>query len=287
MKPLDQWNAIKEAAKAEGPDLGTGLAKVALALWASGDAHTKVGHARAAREAFVASVVGAAVVDAQIEKLALSRDDKAYLANLNALAALEDLSQFTKSAGPLEFLAKHPAIVGSVLGGTAGAGFGAYADDENRLRGAVRFGLPGAIGGAMIGHGVHQMKAEGKEKALKATRDEEAHVAQQASLKAKAEADATRASGDAARNQAFDPHVRTKREQELHALELKRREAQIAQEHAKTDDIKTRTEVWRANNLKAPPPAPPPPPTAPPSGGSRLQTLHGALSGANAPTVTP
>jgi len=282
MRPLDTWNAVKRAA-AQDEDLGTGLAKIALALWASHDAHTKVGHDQATREAFVASVVGAAVVDAQIEKLALDRSDKAFLLNLNAVAALEDLSQFTKSSGMLDFLAKHPAAVGAVIGGAGGAGFGAYADDENRLRGAVRFGVPGAIGGALVGHGVHQMKAENAEKELiktrdaaKATRDEEAHALAKARAARDGQAHGTHQAHTQAQTTGQEAY--TRREEELHQLELKRREAQVKQEQAKADDIKMRAEVWRTNNLKPPPPPPPPPPPAAPTAGSKLQSLQGALS---------
>jgi surface antigen len=63
----------------------------------------------------------------------------------------------------------------------AGAGFGAYADDDNRLRGAIRFGVPGAIMGGMLGHGVAQMHAEEARLAL-----EELYKAQE--RKAKLEA---------------------------------------------------------------------------------------------------
>lgn len=156
MQARDLWVTIKTASNGSAE----GLLHLSLQLWGASDAGTKLGHDQGTREAFVASVVSAALVDTQIEKLALSRDDKEFLLTLNAEAALADLSQFTKSAGLLDTLRAHPALVGAAIGGVSGAGFGAYTDDENRLRGAVRFGVPGAVGGAIVGHGINQMRAE-------------------------------------------------------------------------------------------------------------------------------
>lgn len=215
----DLWVTIKTAAVADGRDLAEGLKYLALEVWGASDAHTKVGHVQADREAFIASFIGAAVVDTQIEKLALSREDKEYLLHLNAVAALEDLAQFSKSASLLATLAKHPALVGAALGGVGGAGFGAYMDDENRARGALRFGIPGAIGGAIVGHGIHQMRAEDM---------------------AKAE--------EAVRNKARDA-----REVESHAMQKKLHETRLQQEQLKLYNAEQQAQQnWMAS---APPPA--------------------------------
>jgi hypothetical protein len=161
------WGAIKVAAAEDG-DLIQGFSRVALTIWGQHDAGEKVSHDRSHREAFVASLVGASAVDTVIDKLAqdgtLATPEAEYMRNLNAEAALRDLGQFQKTANVFKtvatFIAKHPQAVGTVAGAVAGAGFGAYADDENRLRGAVRFGVPGAIMGGMLGHGVDQMRAD-------------------------------------------------------------------------------------------------------------------------------
>jgi hypothetical protein len=182
------WGAIKVAAAEDG-DLIQGFSRVALTIWGRHDAGEKVSHDRSHREAFVASLVGASAVDTVIDKLAqdgtLSTPEAEYMRNLNAEAALRDLGQFQKTANVFktvaQFIAQHPQAVGTVAGTVAGAGFGAYADDDNRLRGAIRFGVPGAIMGGMLGHGVAQMHAEEARLAL-----EELYKAQE--RKAKLEA---------------------------------------------------------------------------------------------------
>jgi hypothetical protein len=190
-----QWTAIKTAAAQQGPTLLDGLAKIALHTWATNDAGTKLSEDRSTREAFVASLVGAAVVDTTIDKLA---EDGAYtvhelefLRDLNAEAALRDLSRFQKSASYgaqlLAALKAHPAAVGAVGGGLAGGAFGAYADDENRTRGALRFGLPGVAMGAMLGHGAGQLQNEMRDTKRTATeiaRDAELHAARLKLMKA-------------------------------------------------------------------------------------------------------
>ena len=181
------WGAIKSAAQARG-DLTSGMARVALALWGAQDAGTKLSADRAHREAFVASLIGAAAVDTVIDKLAedgtINTPDAEYLRGLNAEAALRDLSQFQKTADVFrtvaKFIATNPVAVTTVAGAVAGAGFGAYADPEDRLRGAVRFGIPGAVTAGVLAHGMAQDHAnsfrqvqEERERALKASRDAE------------------------------------------------------------------------------------------------------------------
>ncbi len=194
------WNGVKLAAEARG-SLVEGLAEIALKTWGDADAGTKLSHDRAHREAFVASLVGAAAVDHTIDKLAeegeLSTPEAEYMRNLNAEAALRDFGQFQKSANVFktvaQFIANHPTAVGTVAGAVAGGAFGAYADDENRLRGAIRFAVPGAAMGAMAGYGAKQLKAEElrllreeEEKMLRAKREAEEHAAKIRQMRLKA-----------------------------------------------------------------------------------------------------
>lgn len=196
VKPRAVWSGLKIAAQEHG-SLVEGLAKIALSAWGENDAGTKLSSDRGHREAFVASLVGAAAVDLTIDKLAadgtLNTPEAEYLRDLNAEAALKDLGQFQKSANALhaaaELIARNPTAVGAVAGMVAGAGFGAYADDENRLRGAVRFGLPGALIGGIAGHGLEQHREETlrrlKEEAEKAMA--EAHKREMDALALKAQ----------------------------------------------------------------------------------------------------
>lgn len=175
------WEAVKTAASAHGP-MVEGLAEIALKTWADADAGTKLSHDQSHREAFVASLLGAAAVDNVIDKLAsegdLSTPEAEFMRNLNAEAALRDFGQFQKTANVFktvaEFIAKHPTTVGGIAGAVAGAGFGAWSDDENRLRGAIRFGVPGAAMGAMAGYGAKQLREE----ELRLLREEEAKMLQ-------------------------------------------------------------------------------------------------------------
>lgn len=97
------WGAVKSAALRRGDSLLDGLASVALEAWAASDAGTKLSEDRATREAFVASLVGAAVVDATLDKLAAegayTTPEVEFLRDLNAEAALRDLARFQKNAG--------------------------------------------------------------------------------------------------------------------------------------------------------------------------------------------
>jgi hypothetical protein len=194
------WGAVKVAAEARG-GLYEGLSHVALTIWGNGDAGAKLSSDRSHREAFVASLVGAAAVDTVIDKLAeegaISTPEAEFMRDLNAESALRDLGQFQKTANVFrtvaQFIAKNPTAVGTVAGAVAGGAFGAYSDDENRMRGAVRFALPGAVMGGMIGHGAGQYRAEElrqmreeEEKLLKATREAELHAVKLKELKAKA-----------------------------------------------------------------------------------------------------
>jgi len=154
------WNAMKVAALAGGNDLVPALAQAAIEKWASVEAGARLGHPREMREAFASSVAGAAMVDVAIEKLAASgrytEVEREFMLDLNAEAAVRDLQHLCKTAGFLsnavQTMATHPKTTGAVVGGTIGAGLGAWKDDENRFRGAVSYGIPGAVTGALAGH---------------------------------------------------------------------------------------------------------------------------------------
>lgn len=203
VKARQAWGLIKQSAQQNGADLLDGLAKLALSAWAKTDAGTKLSEDRATREAFVASLVGAAVVDSALDKLAAEGEysvpEVEFLRDLNAEAALRDFARFQKRAGfgpsIKRILHKHPAMIGAGVGGVAGAGFGAYSDDDDRLRGALRFGLPGAVLGGLIGHGAGQLRTElheartaKKTQVLQAQREAELHQAKMEALQAQAAA---------------------------------------------------------------------------------------------------
>lgn len=203
VKTRRAWEQLKEAAVRDGASLLDGLAKLALSAWHETDAGTKLSADRATREAFVASLVGAAVVDSTLDKLAADGEysvlEVEFLRDLNAEAALGDFACFQKSAGfgasIKHVLHKHPALIGASIGAAAGAGFGAYGDDDDRLRGALRFGLPGAVMGGLIGHGAGQIREElrsarnaRKMEALQAARDAELHQAKLEALQEQAAA---------------------------------------------------------------------------------------------------
>lgn len=230
MSNLDTWNNIKQAAE-HTPE---GIVRVALNLWSRTDARAKVGHDRAHREAFAASLVGAFAVDHAIEKMAESGEVKAleaqYLRALNADAAMRDLSEFAKSAGFLDYVKAHPGTTGAVIGGAVGAGTGAYLDDDNRLRGAVRFGIPGAVTGALLGRGISQLRAEDAAGLAAATREQEDHAARIAKTRAEEEAAKMRAAASAAQQSMFeaDEQLKHKMHLEHHAAAVIER--QIAAE---------------------------------------------------------
>ena len=194
------WEAVKTAAQHDG-ELLDGLARVALTIWGEGPGGTKLASDRSHREAFVASLLGAATADTVIDKLAaegvVSTPEAGYMHELNAEAAIRDLGQFQKTANVFrtvaQFIAQHPASVGSVAGAVAGGSFGAYADDDDRLRGALRYALPGAVMGGMVGHGVGQIRMddarmirEEEEKLRQATREAELHAVKLRELRHKA-----------------------------------------------------------------------------------------------------
>lgn len=164
MTPRAIWENFKGAAlqRRDEPRPHAKLAAEALDAWASAPSDAS----REERELRCASIVGALTTDFAIEKLAQERritpEEQEYLLNLNAEAALVDLATLTKRAdfrqhivNGLASLAQHPKTTGAVIGGVVGGGIGAWKDEDNRLRGAALYAVPGAviggIGGALGG----------------------------------------------------------------------------------------------------------------------------------------
>jgi len=81
----------------------------------------------------------------QGELTALEAEKLSQLNAITAIGILEKLSGIGEHL--LELVKKHPELIGSGLGATAGAGLGAWNDQDNRLRGALTGGLGGAAGG--------------------------------------------------------------------------------------------------------------------------------------------
>lgn len=177
--PVNQfWGECKAAAEASPDGLLAGLAKIAIALWDGEMTGEKTAESlpQAHREAFAASFAGAALVDLALEKMAADGfiNDLEYqqLSTLNAQAAFSDVQRLTKVAAPqLSWKAlldatknsvagavgrnrlkvtNSPIYYGSTRGALLGAAIGAYADDDDRLRGAAMGGL-GGLGLGAIG----------------------------------------------------------------------------------------------------------------------------------------
>lgn len=138
------WDHFTKEAELHEGDLAEQTATAALARWAASPAP---GLAKEARETLCASLTGARLVDAVIAKLACTEEERAFLYALNAEAAGRELQQLTKQA----FFGEHPRLLGAGIGAALGAGLGAYKDDENRLRGAALYAVPGAAIGAIGG----------------------------------------------------------------------------------------------------------------------------------------
>lgn len=114
------------------------------------------------REDLCASLVGATLVDSAIAKLAslgrITEDEAAYLTQLHTESVRAELGALTKSAGAPEWLGnaltaplRHPTTTGAVVGAVGGGALGAWKDDENPMRGAAMYALPGAALGAVGG----------------------------------------------------------------------------------------------------------------------------------------
>lgn len=158
------WDHFTKEAEFHEGDLAEQTATAALARWAASPAP---GLAKEARETLCASLTGARLVDAVIAKLACTEEERAFLYALNAEAAGRELQQLTKQA----FFGEHPRLLGAGIGAALGAGLGAYKDDENRLRGAALYAVPGAAIGA-IGGSISAELAAAEAAHVKALADE-------------------------------------------------------------------------------------------------------------------
>ena len=164
MTPYDvrqYWERFKAAACRGGQPLVEAVARASIEKWASHESGSPVGPSRAFREALSASVAGAALVDSAIVKLAAqgryTPEEREFLLDLNAQAAIGDLRSLLKLSSVLDritgFVQQHPMGVGAAVGGLVGGSIGALKDDDNRARGALLYGVPGAAIGAVVGHG--------------------------------------------------------------------------------------------------------------------------------------
>jgi len=177
--PVNQfWSDCKAVAQEAPEGLLGGLAKIAVALWDAETTGEKTAESlpQAHREAFAASFAGAALVDLALDKMAsehfINDFEHRQLSELNAQAAFSDLQRLTKVAAPqlswkslLEAarnsaaqaignqrrnITLSPTYYGGTRGALLGAAIGAYADDDDRLRGAAMGGL-GGLGLGVIG----------------------------------------------------------------------------------------------------------------------------------------
>lgn len=144
---MSGWRKFAEEAAGGPGDLVEQVATAALTRWAVAPA---AGATKVARELACASLVGARLVDAAIEKLACDAEERAFLRALNAEAGERDLAVLTKRA-----FTDDPRLIGAGLGAVAGAGFGAWKHEDDRLTGAAAYAVPGAalgyIGGSLVG----------------------------------------------------------------------------------------------------------------------------------------
>lgn len=158
---FDAWNAIKLA----NPSIEK-LAEFAIFTWdVTRDPRVKVAASKDERAAFAASFSGAYVVDQLINKYAaerrISEEERQKLAYLNSVSAINDLQEITKLAAPeifsklLAFAKRNPKATGAAAGAVVGGGLGAWADDDNRLRGGIMGAVPGAVIGGLSGQALH------------------------------------------------------------------------------------------------------------------------------------
>lgn len=176
------WEAFKTAALASAEAPVEAVALAAIEKWASHEAGSPGGPRRDLREALATSVSGAFLVDAAVEKLAsqgrYTRDEAEFLLDLNAEAAIGDLSSLLKVSSALDWIKSHPTAVGAGLGLGVGAGIGALKDEDNRARGALIYGVPGAVIGGLAGQGVGTWRDLAQKEQAKRLADEAASAAE-------------------------------------------------------------------------------------------------------------
>jgi hypothetical protein len=153
----EAWVRFKEQALTSGEAPSDAYALAAIEKWASHEAGSRGGPARPLREALAASVAGAALVDAAIEKLAAegryTAEEREFLLDVNAEAAIRDLRGLLKTSSAFGDALRSPTARGALIGTAIGGSVGAWKDDDNRLRGALTYALPGAAIGSVVGHG--------------------------------------------------------------------------------------------------------------------------------------
>jgi hypothetical protein len=216
------WAQMKLAAASDPEGQALGLAKAARGIFQAIHISEPLQKAASAEETLRADVLAvsfatALVVDDAIEKQAesgsLSSRDAAELQRINAISALADLGRLAKLAAPSWLT--HPATIGAGVGGLAGAGLGAWGDNEDRLRGAVAGGLGGMAVGGLAGAGVKAFQnAQTDENVAKTVQKaEQAHAGTKrewevadrplTSPAAKQEQEVTRQGQEAARQEAL------------------------------------------------------------------------------------
>lgn len=160
----EAWERFKGAARATHEPLAEALALAAIEKWAEHEAGAQGSPVRGMREALAASIAGAAMVDRAVEKLAAqghyTHEERDFLLDLNAESAVRDLRLLLKTSaafdGITSFVQRHPTSIGAGVGALVGGGIGALKDEENPARGAVLYGVPGAVIGGLAGHGAGQ-----------------------------------------------------------------------------------------------------------------------------------
>lgn len=193
------WNGAKYVASQDPEGINIGLAKLAMAIWAEAcDLGHKPELTKEAREGFFASFACANVTESAFtEDSSLSKEASLALKSLTAESAVYDLGQLVKTATggwastlsslpiiqKLKDISRMPQARGAVAGGLIGAGVGAARDDENRLRGAAMYALPGAAIGGLMGHGIHEYRGA-QQQALADRMKAEAAEAAQAAMQA-------------------------------------------------------------------------------------------------------
>lgn len=159
------WELCKKAALVESDNMGVGLSKIALQIWAdsyrSGAGNTLN---QAEREAFAQSFSTNAIVENTIEKMAsdgsIDADAHTQMREWVVDSAMADLAQLTKSAAltpeqKKQLLSK--ALQAAIVTGTMGTGayvgknMGEWYDRDNPHRGAIAGAIPGATTGLLAG----------------------------------------------------------------------------------------------------------------------------------------
>ncbi len=147
------WNRLKQASCQNIIKLGKLAKEISNQAYVYLD--EKIAIDQSEYNTVLASFASALAVDQMINASEKTAEEKTFLLKLNADSALQDLQDLVKIANPSWYT--DPKIL-AALGGTAGAGLGAWSDEENRLRGAVVGGIGGAALGGLGGLALQQMQ---------------------------------------------------------------------------------------------------------------------------------